>query len=474
MLAPVFHDHLGARTPILCNLLFDVVDVMAETKFGRRLDRARFGTYRWEEHIDNPREYGIALDPLGYLPIPRGQRRPEDEPEARGSFFWQEAPNGLPNYLVAAQRYVVGQLAGALGHGPQDRQDRGLEHFGNAMHTVEDLFAHSNFIELGLLQLGAPVDPKTGQYADGTGPIPDGLGRPRLTTGVFRLEDTLVSVQKLLLLRLEGPHPGQPPSNMNKKILRVLIGRLLGATARATYDRLMGAWESTRIPALAAAAKRPLEELIMRPLHLAVAALLRPLTVAAARQTGRKAFDAPGGRKIIEISHSLVAKDDPHHLYHPQARQLAIVAVRDFWGALEGAWARREPPANAEAIFRPLIARYMNHPQAAGAWWQPILGGRRGGGATPPRPPGPTPPAPPGPRPTPGRPLLRRGSRGPAVRDLQQRLNTWRARAGAAPIGVDGTFGEATDAAVRAYQRANGLAADGLVGPLTWGRLLRG
>ena len=37
---------------------------------------------------------------------------------------------------------------------------------------------------------------------------------------------------------------------------------------------------------------------------------------------------------------------------------------------------------------------------------------------------------------------------------------------------VDGIFGSKTKAAVLAFQKANGLGADGIVGPLTWGKLV--
>jgi peptidoglycan hydrolase-like protein with peptidoglycan-binding domain len=65
-------------------------------------------------------------------------------------------------------------------------------------------------------------------------------------------------------------------------------------------------------------------------------------------------------------------------------------------------------------------------------------------------------------------PTIRYGSRGPAVEELQQKLN----QAGATPtLAVDGIFGPLTRTAVVAFQRAQGLEPDGIVGPLTWGRM---
>ena len=38
--------------------------------------------------------------------------------------------------------------------------------------------------------------------------------------------------------------------------------------------------------------------------------------------------------------------------------------------------------------------------------------------------------------------------------------------------GADGSFGPATDKALRAYQEAEGLTVDGVCGPKTWAKLL--
>ena len=64
-------------------------------------------------------------------------------------------------------------------------------------------------------------------------------------------------------------------------------------------------------------------------------------------------------------------------------------------------------------------------------------------------------------------PTLRRGSRGETVKALQDALNKLGYKAGE----VDGIFGPKTESAVKAFQKANKLVQDGIVGPLTWAAL---
>ena len=59
--------------------------------------------------------------------------------------------------------------------------------------------------------------------------------------------------------------------------------------------------------------------------------------------------------------------------------------------------------------------------------------------------------------------VVRKGSRGPLVAEVQEKLNIEPA---------DGIFGPGTERSVKAWQSSNGLTADGIVGPKTLGKLL--
>jgi peptidoglycan hydrolase-like protein with peptidoglycan-binding domain len=66
--------------------------------------------------------------------------------------------------------------------------------------------------------------------------------------------------------------------------------------------------------------------------------------------------------------------------------------------------------------------------------------------------------------------ILSLGSHGDEVRQLEQRLKDLNLYTGS----IDGVFGGGVQSAVQAFQGANGLAADGVVGPQTWSALFPG
>jgi hypothetical protein len=64
-------------------------------------------------------------------------------------------------------------------------------------------------------------------------------------------------------------------------------------------------------------------------------------------------------------------------------------------------------------------------------------------------------------------PTIERGNKGSRVRMLQGLLIAWGHK-----ISVDGVFGPKTEAAVRSFQGKYAKPVDGIVGPITWNKLL--
>lgn len=72
------------------------------------------------------------------------------------------------------------------------------------------------------------------------------------------------------------------------------------------------------------------------------------------------------------------------------------------------------------------------------------------------------------------RPTLRRGDRGPAVSELQRRLNIWIAVTPTVKLrslAISSLFAAQTEAAVKVFQKAKGLPVTGVVGARTWALL---
>ena len=69
-----------------------------------------------------------------------------------------------------------------------------------------------------------------------------------------------------------------------------------------------------------------------------------------------------------------------------------------------------------------------------------------------------------------GLPVVKSGSRGDAAKIVQGALIAKGYSCGSS--GIDGVFGTASVAALKRYQKEQGITADGIVGPATWGKLL--
>ena len=57
---------------------------------------------------------------------------------------------GLPAYMDRSREYIKSEIDAAIAAG---RTEAGLMHVGNFSHTVQDLFAHSNWIEIAVARV---------------------------------------------------------------------------------------------------------------------------------------------------------------------------------------------------------------------------------------------------------------------------------------------------------------------------------
>ncbi|CAF3512728.1 unnamed protein product [Fusarium graminearum] len=161
----------------------------------------RLGVYRPEEHIDNPLGYGDGLDARTFDKRLRGPVEPvETEIDPR---------TGMKNYIAnenggwaTSAAYLRYSLARSVHYGRlytsgsskgnEDDLCEALRCLGQALHTLEDFSAHSNYCELALRELGYhSVFPHCGEHTEiklhGKRVYP-------LVTGTFGAVDFLHSV----------------------------------------------------------------------------------------------------------------------------------------------------------------------------------------------------------------------------------------------------------------------------------------
>jgi len=120
----------------------------------------RLGSYRPEEHIDNPKGYGEGQDAKA---LDKRLRGPVDAEE-----YAVDTRTGMNNYIAnedggwdTSAGYVRTSLKQCIEYGRRYQTSKSetdlFEAFrllGQSLHTLEDFSAHSNYCELALIELG--------------------------------------------------------------------------------------------------------------------------------------------------------------------------------------------------------------------------------------------------------------------------------------------------------------------------------
>lgn len=213
-----------AQKTLGLNGTLTLLQIMSQMKFGRVVSFDELGTYDPVSHIDSPAGQ-IPADFIApgnealanMAAAGRGSPTPVDpsaySPENIAAEYKVD-DSGVPAYINKSRDYAKKEAGLALDKG---RTGGGLFHIGNFSHTVEDLFAHSNWVEaaVGMLitqgQIELPEDvahdvehraeegrPPVETYAAEVTSVAGGV-RPVLMTGTFSGgsagHDTLISIK---------------------------------------------------------------------------------------------------------------------------------------------------------------------------------------------------------------------------------------------------------------------------------------
>lgn len=222
----------GLLSPFLhYDNLFLLMNRLAYTKFRRYLTHEQFGYYIPAEHMDspaglvkkhdlldgqpslssdslNPRSASIYKKRSQHLDTPQQEVRPD-------SIVSDKQPRILCNIFACDQTAVIGFLRRTNIHVEKrlelavmrGRNPDGMMHFGAALHAVEDLFGHSNWVEIALDKV-LKDDPALLPELEGAdrevfafSPHVEVAGTKKLllTSGSFSSADTVISLHSELI-----------------------------------------------------------------------------------------------------------------------------------------------------------------------------------------------------------------------------------------------------------------------------------
>ncbi|MDC8787262.1 HET-C-related protein, partial [Roseateles koreensis] len=300
--------------------------------------QSRVGVYRPEEHIDNPaglpEKYPThyPTDWLVALPYPKSALGINPKTHLRN---YIDTSTDAQHPSAVAYMCVQLQLAASLGSTPL-----GLMHLGNALHVLEDFYAHTNFIELLLRKLGHK------EVICWVPPKPNLTDMP-VTTGVFETIDALFSTG-YKLADILFPMSDDAKRNSQRKIdgmplsdwvqVRFLQGMGYPTIAKTLrwYSQIK-TWVEEKGEGLVPEAVSKAYKQIKKLAYGIVNAGIKTTAQTLVRDEQKQNFDHATS---IDPTHTLIAKDDMGHPLHELAASLAIEAIKDVGLIMRKVWAK--------------------------------------------------------------------------------------------------------------------------------------
>ncbi|NIE74508.1 hypothetical protein F3J45_08685 [Pantoea sp. Ap-967] len=359
----VSREKLTAIVDLFGLKAFQALQQTPEGRENYRVTPKMLGVYRAHEHIDNP----TTLDREAFDPR-------SIDPEFTALVLPEHVANkvlpkrSMKRYIRRPLAYMVKQLEAAKKEG---MTATGMRLFGEALHVLEDYFAHSNFIELSLRKLGHGEvlvwTPRIESRAESRHDIP-------VITGMFGALDIVGSVSDPLANLLYTDNDAPPPkagerSDFDNVMLILLkdedpflvkayelyLNARDGIRGSAAYEWLQGVIQIAEVPSKAVDYA---SNLIKKP-------LLKWAGDHIATLQHHLGGD-PNQDASIMATHSQLAKDHDTHPFHGLAVLLAALAVRDVGRAMYQHWTSTGTEAGDP---REVAERFIVHPNDA-EWFE--------------------------------------------------------------------------------------------------------
>jgi LysM repeat protein len=255
----------------------------------------------------------------------------------------------VPEASYSAFHYMSTQLRTAVKLG---RTDDGFRHFGHALHTLEDFFSHTNFVELMLIQHGAWVEP----WVPTQGAKAGDASSLVLTSGQFGGLDTLASLTLGFAESMQKEHaciPGK--SSPATEILLILLEDQGYMETRDTLGGLSKWWNGLEQehPTLATLSCETVG-MVMRSIKAGLGGRIQ--TVANLLDDAQTVFLSDPSS--TNPTHTQLAKDHDDHPLHALSANLAAGAVLDVGKAIQRAWSGK---ATADDVVL-TASHYFLHP----------------------------------------------------------------------------------------------------------------
>jgi len=317
----------------------EIVSVLAEDKFGKdfakRVNNENMTKYKEEEHFDNPNKY------------PVNQK--------------------VQPFIFKSSILINILLGNAIDKG---NTPKGREYFGNALHVVQDFFAHSNFVEISLKLSGAKsnVDTQGGTTT---------RGEDILTSGIFEKLDTAISLGKMLADKIkEPPKPGQHGPAASTRIAIIILKKSKYKDYAESYEKFLHGVNSVKTTA---------KKVVPKWLQNGIALLKSIVANFIAQQINEKAKVAAKSTGAKgNPSHSKLAKDSDLDTrgFFPIAHGLSTIAtldfgetVRNYWTKINNAGTQYEKTklkSEAKVALKKLVIKYIAHPTDTD-WWKEYI-----------------------------------------------------------------------------------------------------